>query len=106
VGGWSLNGLFTLQSGQPVPFGLANGSIADGTQRPDILCSKLLTGMSLHDLAFSTDPNASYYNSNCFSTPADQVPGNARGSPQMRERKVVARIRKLGDLSQNSGDFE
>jgi len=77
VGGWSLNALLTLQSGQPVPFGLANGSIADGTQRPDLLCSKLLTGMSLHDVAFSTDPNASYYNSNCFSTPADQVPGNA-----------------------------
>ena len=79
VGGWSLNGLFTLQSGQPVPFGLANGSIADGTQRPDLLCPKLLTGMSLHDVAFSTDPNASYYNSNCFSstTPLDQVPGNA-----------------------------
>jgi hypothetical protein len=35
--------------------------------------------MSLHDVAFSTDPNASYYNSNCFSstTPLDQVPGNA-----------------------------
>jgi hypothetical protein len=79
VGGWSLNSLLTLQSGQPIPFGLANASIADGTQRPDILCSKLLTGMSLHDLAFSTDPNASYYNSNCFSStsPGDQVPGNA-----------------------------
>jgi hypothetical protein len=79
VGGWSLNSLLTLQSGQPVPFGLANASIADGTQRPDLLCSKLLTGMSLHDVAFSTDPNASYYNSNCFSstTPGDQMPGNA-----------------------------
>jgi hypothetical protein len=79
VGGWSLNALLTLQSGQPIPFGLANASIADGTQRPDLLCSNLLTGMSLHDVAFSTDPNASYYNSNCFSstTPLDQVPGNA-----------------------------
>ena len=79
VGGWSLNALLTLQSGQPVPFGLANASIADGQQRPDIICSKLMTGMSLHDLAFSTDPNASYYNSNCFSStsPGDQVPGNA-----------------------------
>jgi hypothetical protein len=79
VGGWSLNALLTLQSGQPIPFGLANASIADGTQRPDIICSKLLTGMSLHDVAFSTDPNASYYNSNCFSStsPGDQVPGNA-----------------------------
>ena len=79
VGGWSLNSILPLQSGQPIPFGLANASIADGTQRPDILCSKQLTGMSLHDLAFSTDPSASYYNSNCFSstTPGDQVPGNA-----------------------------
>jgi hypothetical protein len=77
VGGWSMNALVTLQSGQPIPFGLANGSIADGTQRPNILCSKLLTGISLHDLAFSTDPTASYYNGNCLGVPEDQVPGNA-----------------------------
>jgi hypothetical protein len=77
VGGWSLNALFTLQSGQPIPFGLANASIADGTQRPNITCSNLRTSLSLHDLAFSTDPSASYYNSNCFSIPDDQVPGNA-----------------------------
>ena len=44
VGGWSLNSLLTLQSGQPVPFGLADASIADGTQRPNITCSNLLTG--------------------------------------------------------------
>jgi Carboxypeptidase regulatory-like domain/TonB dependent receptor len=77
VGGWSLNALFTLQSGQPIPFGLANASIADGTQRPNITCKNVRTSLSLHDLAFSTDPSASYYNSNCFSIPDDQVPGNA-----------------------------
>ena len=79
VGGWSLNALLTLQSGQPIPFALANSSIADGQQRPNIVCSKLLTGMSLHDLAFSPDPNASYFNSDCISPipPDDQVPGNA-----------------------------
>jgi hypothetical protein len=77
VGGWSLNALLTLQSGQPVPFALANSSIADGQQRPDITCSNIRTGHSLHDLAFSTDPNASYYNGNCFGIPGDQVPGNA-----------------------------
>ena len=89
VGGWSLNSILPLQSGQPIPFGLANASIADGTQRPDILCSKQLTGMSLHDLAFSTDPSASYYNSNCFSstTPGDQVPGTLRVFPPTREGK-------------------
>jgi len=77
VGGWSLNGLLTLQSGQPVPFALANSSISDGLQRPDITCSNIRTGLSAHDVAFSTDPNASYYNGNCFATPNDQVPGNA-----------------------------
>ncbi len=77
VGGWSLNALLTVQSGQPVPFALANSSIADGQQRPNITCSNLGTGLSLHDVAFSSDPNASYYNGNCFAIPDDQVPGNA-----------------------------
>jgi hypothetical protein len=77
VGGWSLNGLLTLQSGQPVPFALANSQIADGQQRPNITCSNLGTGLSLHNVAFSNDPNASYYNGDCFSIPDDQVPGNA-----------------------------
>jgi hypothetical protein len=72
-----LTGILTLQSGQPVPFALANSQISDGQQRPNITCSNLGTGLSLHDVAFSTDTNASYYNGNCFSIPNDQVPGNA-----------------------------
>ncbi len=77
IGGWSLNALVTLQSGQPVPFSLANSSIADGQQRPDITCPNLRTGLSLHGVAFSSDPNASYYNANCLTPPPDQVPGDA-----------------------------
>jgi hypothetical protein len=89
VGGWSVNALITLQSGQPIPFALANSSIADGQQRPDITCSHLGTGLSMHDVAFSNDPNASYFNGNCFSVPADQVPGNApRFSSSIRSEGI------------------
>jgi Carboxypeptidase regulatory-like domain len=89
VGGWSVNALITLQSGQPIPFALANSSIADGQQRPNITCSRPGTGLSLHDVAFSNDPNASYYNGNCFSIPDDQVPGNApRFSSNVRSEGI------------------
>jgi hypothetical protein len=89
VGGWSVNALITLQSGQPIPFALANSSIADGQQRPDITCSQLGTGLSMHDVAFSNDPNASYFNGNCLTPPADQVPGNApRFSSSIRSEGI------------------
>jgi hypothetical protein len=89
VGGWSLNALLTLQSGQPIPFALANSSIADGQQRPNITCSNLGTGLSMHDVAFSNDPNASYFNGNCFGIPDDQVPGNApRFSSNVRSQGI------------------
>jgi hypothetical protein len=89
VGGWSVNALITLQSGQPIPFALANSSIADGQQRPDITCSHLGTGLSMHDVAFSNDPNASYYNADCLNPPADQVPGNApRFSSSIRSEGI------------------
>ena len=89
VGGWSVNALITLQSGQPIPFALANSSIADGQQRPDITCSHLGTGLSMHDVAFSNDPNASYYNADCLTPPADQVPGNApRFSSNVRSQGI------------------
>src|SRR5450432_108580 len=76
VGGWSVNTLLTLQTGQPVPFGLASPQLTDGLQRPNVLCSPA-SGISLHDIAFSTDPNASYYKDSCLSVPDDQVAGNA-----------------------------
>jgi hypothetical protein len=76
VGGWSVNAYFTLQSGQPIPFAMSNSRLADGLQRPNLLCNPV-SGISLHDLAFSSDPNANFYNPACFADPGDQVPGNA-----------------------------
>jgi hypothetical protein len=76
IGGWSLNALLTLQTGQPVPFGMSSPRLMDGTQRPNIICNPT-TGLSLHDVATSTDPNASYFNETCVTDPGDQIAGNA-----------------------------
>ncbi len=84
AGGWSVNALLTLQSGQPVPFGESSPQLTDGVQRPNIVCNPN-TGHSVHDIALSTDPNASYFNANCVKGPgdpdglgpADQAAGNA-----------------------------
>jgi hypothetical protein len=77
VGGWSVNALLTLQSGQPIPFAMADSRISDGLQRPNLTCSNPMSGLSLHDLAFSTDPTANYFNTSCFADPGDQIPGDA-----------------------------
>jgi hypothetical protein len=77
VGGWSINALLTLQSGQPIPFAIAESRFSDGLQRPNITCSNPLSGLSLHDIAFSNDPNANYFNQGCFADPGDEVAGNA-----------------------------
>ena len=76
VGGWSVNALLTLQSGQPIPFAMSNSRLWDGQQRPNITCNPL-SGMSMHDVAMSSDPNANYFNPACFDDPGDQVAGNA-----------------------------
>jgi hypothetical protein len=76
VGGWSVNALLTLQSGQPIPFAMAESLLPEGLQRPNITCNPT-SGMSLHDIAFSNDPSANYYNVGCFEDPGDLVPGNA-----------------------------
>src|SRR5947207_3742782 len=53
LGGWSLNGVVTLQSGQPL--GIYNSGdvarLADGNQRPNVVCSQISTGLSYHDAA-------------------------------------------------------
>lgn len=76
VGGWSMNALLTLQSGQPIPFAMSNSRFINGLQRPDLLC-KSMSGLSLHDIAFSSDSSANYFNPTCFADPGDQVAGNA-----------------------------
>jgi hypothetical protein len=77
LGGWSVNGLLTLQSGQPIPFAMAESRFTDGLQRPNLTCDNPLSGLSLHDIAFSDDPDASFYNAGCFDDPGDEVAGNA-----------------------------
>jgi hypothetical protein len=76
VGGWQLTTLVTFQSGQPLDIHMNNARLADGNQRPSLLCStyKLTTGISIHHAGVN---GQSYLNSNCFADPGDQQPGNA-----------------------------
>jgi hypothetical protein len=76
VGGWSVNALLTFQTGQPIPFGMSSPRLTDGTQRPDIICNPM-SGLSLHDVATSSDPAANYFNADCVQDPGDQIAGNA-----------------------------
>ena len=76
VGGWSLNGVVTLQSGQPLSVYMSGdvARLADGNQRPNVVCSQLSTGLSYHEAAKSGAP---ILNQNCFADPGDNIPGNA-----------------------------
>ena len=73
-GGWSLYSFLTLQSGQPLAIYDSAGLLADGNQRPDIICSQLTTGISYKEAARTGQP---YLNQNCFVNPGDNIPGNA-----------------------------
>jgi Carboxypeptidase regulatory-like domain len=88
VGGWSLATMITEQSGQPIALGMSNPRLANGTQRPNIICSQLKTGLSMKDVAMNWQANgnaesngnaplASFINPNCLADPGDQNPGNA-----------------------------
>jgi hypothetical protein len=79
IGGWSIATMITEQSGQPIAIGMSSPRLANGTQRPDVICSQLKTGTSTHAAALSWQNNSplSVLNANCFADPGDQVPGNA-----------------------------
>jgi Carboxypeptidase regulatory-like domain len=88
VGGWSIATLITQQSGQPMAIGMADGRLANGSQRPDVVCPQLKSGTSMHDVALNWGANATaisnglppvatFFNANCFADPGDQIPGNA-----------------------------
>jgi hypothetical protein len=83
VGGWSIATMITEQSGQPMAIGMATARLANGTQRPDVLCPQLKTGISMHDVALQwqnvggATATPAYLNANCFGDPGDQIPGNA-----------------------------
>jgi hypothetical protein len=74
VGGWALNNVVTLQSGQPLGLYNAAGLLVDGNQRPNVTCSQLSTGLSYRDAAIT---GGSVLNQDCFGDPGDNIPGNA-----------------------------
>jgi hypothetical protein len=74
IGGWAISGILTLQSGQPLAIGMAQPRLADGNQRPDVLCPQVSSGISYHQAAAT---GASMFNASCFGDPGDQVPGDA-----------------------------
>ena len=73
-GGWALSSFITVQSGQPLAIFNANGLLADGNPRPNVVCSQLTTGVSYRDAA---ETGGSVLNQNCFADPGDNIPGNA-----------------------------
>ena len=105
VGGWQLSGLYTYQTGQPLPIAMASPRLQDGNQRPNVVCGQLGSGFSYHaaaanglNLAAGQDVNpysTSVLNPDCFSDPGDQNPGNA---PRYFSRIRADGIRNL-DLS-------
>ena len=79
VGGWSISTLITEQSGQPMALTMANPRLANGSQRPNVVCPQLKTGVSINDAArtWQSATPLPYLNMNCFADPGDQNPGNA-----------------------------
>lgn len=74
IGGWSISTILTFQTGTPISIGLADPRLADGNQRPDILCHQVASGVSYHQAASN---DTSVFNSSCFGDPGDQIAGNA-----------------------------
>src|SRR5215471_19261152 len=74
VGGWSLNSVVTLQSGQPIAIYNSSGLLVDGNQRPNVICSQVSTGLSYRDAAIT---GGNVINQDCFGEPGDNIPGNA-----------------------------
>jgi Carboxypeptidase regulatory-like domain len=87
IGGWSIATLITEQSGQPMAITDTFGRLANGSQRPSIVCPQLKSGVSMKAAAVSEVAGnpLPIFNVNCFGDPGDQIPGNApRYFPQLR----------------------
>jgi hypothetical protein len=70
----------TFQTGTPLAIGLNTRQLADGSQRPNVVCPQLSSGISYHQAALnflSGTGNPSVFNESCFAPPGDQVAGNA-----------------------------
>ena len=73
VGGWSASAILTFQTGTPISL-VSGGNLEGGTQRPDVICPQVSSGISYHAAASTGE---SIFNINCIVSPGDQVPGNA-----------------------------
>ncbi len=87
VGGWTVSTFITFQTGTPISIGMSTPLLADGNQRPNVICPSVRSGFSYHQaaangsdlsLGANIDPNsASVFDAACFADPGDQVAGNA-----------------------------
>ena len=78
LGGWQVNGIFILQSGDPLIPNLQSGVLPGATQRPNLLYEPGLPGSVVSRIDRYLDPNA-------FSRPASYTFGNApRTLPRAR----------------------
>jgi hypothetical protein len=109
VGGWRMTALVTFQSGQPLNIHMNDPRLADGNQRPNLLCkaSALTTGISIHKAGMTGLP---YLNSSCFADPGDQQPGNAtRYISQLRSagiHQADVSLEKTHSLGGEKGQLE
>jgi len=78
LGNWQINGIMTIQSGNPLATNLQSGVLPGATQRPNLLYEPGLPGSIQDRLDKYWDPNA-------FSRPASYIFGNApRTMPRAR----------------------
>ena len=115
IGGWQLTALATYQTGTPLNIFVANGRLADGNQRPNVVCptgGKFTTGISMTEAAISTNAgtNLPWLNVACFSDPGDQQAGNApRYFSQIRSdsiHQVDISLEKIYNLGGRKGQIE
>lgn len=110
VGGWQITALATYQSGQPLNIYMGNGRLADGNQRPNLVCpgsTRLTTGISIHTAGRTGAP---WLNSSCFADPGDQQAGNApRYFSQIRTdgiHQADISLEKIYNLGGRKGQIE
>ncbi len=75
IGGWQLNAYWTYQTGLPMDIYMTSGTVADGTQRPN-LTGDPRSQYSLQQ-AVSSNGALNYFNVGAFSNPGDQVDGTS-----------------------------
>jgi hypothetical protein len=110
VGGWQITALATYQSGQPLHIYMGTPRLADGNQRPNLVCpstTTLTTGISIRAAARYQLP---WLNSSCFSDPGDQQAGNApRYITQLRTdgiHEADISLEKIYNLGGRKGQIE